>query len=314
MANAIQLVTKYLPILDEQYKMESRSAILDTAPQFIQATRDSNKFKIAKISTQGLADYSRSTGFVDGDVELTWEEYQYPWERGRSFQVDNMDNLESMGLAFGRLSGDFNRMHVIPEIDAVRFALYAGKAGTKITTAPTEATILDMWDEAQQKLDDAEVPESGRICFVRPEIMKMAMQSPDISKRIDVSTGTMTVGGRSISTKILSYNDMRLIKVPSNRFYDSVTLSNTGAGGYAPTTSTGKQLDFLILHPSAVFQDKKHEVARVWAPNRSLAAGTDGVNPKAEAWKFDYRLYHGAFVYGNKTNAIYSCASKVAGV
>lgn len=66
MANAIDLVLKYLPILDEQYKLESRSAILDTPPAFIRETAEANKFKIAKITTQGLANYSRGTGFVDG--------------------------------------------------------------------------------------------------------------------------------------------------------------------------------------------------------------------------------------------------------
>lgn len=309
MANAIDLVLKYLPILDEQYKLESRSAILDTPPAFIRETAEANKFKIAKITTQGLANYSRGTGFVDGDETLTWEEYTYPWDRGRSFQVDNMDNLESMALAFGRLAGNFNRMHVIPEIDAARFALYASKAGTKVTTKPTEATILDMFDDALEKMDDAEVPEEGRICFLRPAISKMIQQSPDLTKSLDVDVSTSTVGGRSITTKVVSYNGMRLIKVPSTRFYDSIALTAGGAGGYTPTAETGKFLDFLIVHPSALFQDKKHEISRVWAPNRALAAGTDGVNPKADAWKFDYRLYHGAFTYSEKSSGIYSCAS-----
>ena len=46
MPNMIELVTKYLPVLDAQYKMESRSAILDVAPEFVQATRDAKKIKI----------------------------------------------------------------------------------------------------------------------------------------------------------------------------------------------------------------------------------------------------------------------------
>lgn len=38
MANVIELVTKYLPILDEQYKIASKSAILDYPAEWIRET------------------------------------------------------------------------------------------------------------------------------------------------------------------------------------------------------------------------------------------------------------------------------------
>lgn len=309
MANAISLVTKYLPLLDEQYKMGSFSAVLDTAPEFIQATKEANKFKIAKITTQGLANYNKQTGFVAGDETLEWDEYTYPWDRGRSFQVDDMDDLESMGLAFGRLASNFNRMHVIPEIDAVRFSTYASKAGTKLNTAPTTATILEQFDAAQTQMFNDEVPQEGLLCFIRPSVMTMMQNSEKISRFLDVSTMTGTVGGKTITTKVVSFNGMRFIKVPEKRFYDQVTLETSGAGGYNPTVATAKFINYMIIHPSAVFQDKKHEISRVWAPNRAKAAGTDGVNPNANAWKFDYRLYHGAFAYSQKSKGIYLNAS-----
>ena len=309
MANVIDLVTKYLRVVDEQYKYESCSAILDTPASFIRETQEANKFKIAKITTQGLADYSRATGFVDGDETLNWEEYTYPWDRGRSFQIDHMDNMESLGLAFGRLIGTFNRTQVVPEIDAARFSLYASKAGNKITTAPTSENILELLDTAQETMDDAEIPEEGRICFMRPTVYTALLQSPGINKYLDVETSTMTRGGREVTTKIYSYNGMRLKKVPKTRFYDSITLQASAAGGYIPTASTAKYIDFMIIHPSAVFQDRKHMVSRIWAPNRALAAGLDGVNPKADAWKFDYRVVHGAFAYSQKSSGIYLAAS-----
>lgn len=315
MANAITLVTKYLPVLDEAYRMSSRSAVLDTPPQFIRATREANKFQIATLTTAGLANYSRATGFQDGDVNLTWNEYQYQYDRGRSFQVDAMDNLESMSLAFGRLAGTFMRESVVPEIDATRFALYASKAGTKVTTAPTAATILDMLGTANATLDDAEVPDEGRVAFVSTKVFQMVTESPDITKYLDVEERTLQYAGKRVSTKLYYYNGLRIIKVPAKRFYDSIALdagSTSSTGGYAPTPTTGKYIDFLVLHPSAVFQDMKHEIARIWAPNRAMVAGTDGVNPKADAWKFDYRVYHGAFAYTNKVKGIYVAASTVA--
>ena len=44
-----------------------------------------------------------------------------------------MDNIESAGIAFGRLSGEFLRTQVVPELDAYRLASYAQIPG--VTTA-----------------------------------------------------------------------------------------------------------------------------------------------------------------------------------
>ena len=59
MANYIELVEKYLPVLDEQYRLESRSAILDYPKEWVQDTKDAKKVKIAKIRVDKLGNYSR---------------------------------------------------------------------------------------------------------------------------------------------------------------------------------------------------------------------------------------------------------------
>ena len=45
----------------------------------------------------GLADYSRNSGYVKGDVTLTNETVTFNYDRGRKFSVDNMDNEETAG-------------------------------------------------------------------------------------------------------------------------------------------------------------------------------------------------------------------------
>ena len=81
------------------------------------------------LSMQGLGDYSRNEGYVKGDVTLTNETVKCNFDRGRMFNVDTMDNLETAGIAFGQLAGEFIRTKVAPEEDAFRFAQYAGKTG-----------------------------------------------------------------------------------------------------------------------------------------------------------------------------------------
>ena len=90
---------------------------------------NANEILIPKMSMQGLADYNKNTGYVAGDVTLDYETKKCAYDRGRMFNVDAMDNIESAGIAFGRLSGEFLRTQVVPELDAYRLAAYAQIAG-----------------------------------------------------------------------------------------------------------------------------------------------------------------------------------------
>lgn len=308
--NVIELVTKYLPLLDEQYRNEARSSVLDANPAFVQETRDARKVKIAKMNVDGLADYSRNGGFTKGSMDLTWEEHEFTQDRGRALQVDALDNAETFGLAFGRLAGEFQRAKVIPEIDAYRFATYYQKAGTKVALTVTAGAIMKFIDAADAQMDDDEVPEEGRILFVNPQINKLMMNDPAIEKHITVENEP-----GNINKKFYSYNGHRIIKVPSGRFLTEIDLLNGTSdgevvGGYKPAAGA-QVIGMMLIHPSAILQLSKRRIARIWAPTREEAAGTDGVNPDADAWKFDFRVYHDAWLLEEKIAGIY--AATIAG-
>jgi hypothetical protein len=96
-ANTIALAQRYLPLLDEVYKYSSRSAVLDNPNvQFV----GGNAVKVYKTSMDGLADYSRNGGYVNGAVNGVWETMTLSQDRGRSFQVDAMDNEETLEAVF----------------------------------------------------------------------------------------------------------------------------------------------------------------------------------------------------------------------
>ena len=109
--NSIALAQKYLPILDEVYARESVTSILDAAGNKVQFL-GGNTVKLFKTSMDGLGDYSRNSGYTSGDVTATWETLTLTKDRGRSFYVDEMDNEETAGMAFGTLSGEFIRTKV----------------------------------------------------------------------------------------------------------------------------------------------------------------------------------------------------------
>lgn len=281
MANSIAKFKKYVPMLDEVYKNASLTAVLDSDPELFQAGANANEIVVPKLEMQGLAAYSRNSGYTQGDVTLTHETKQFNYERGRMFNVDAMDNEETAGVAFGKLAGEFIRTKVVPEVDAVRFAQYAGT--TDIGTASANISAGGWYaavSAAMAAMDDAEVPAEERYLFITPAGLK-DIEDMDTTK-----------------SKACLASFAKITKVPQSRFYTKVSLAASGAGGYS-RHADGKNLNFLIVAKSAVLQHVKHEAPKVITPE---------ANQDADAWKFGYRIYGLNDVYENKVAGIYAHA------
>ena len=291
MSNSIALAQRYLPILDEVYKRNSLTSRLDVANNRVRFI-GANTVQLYKTSLQGLGDYDRSTGFVSGDATGTWENLSLSQDRGRSFMIDAMDNEETLGMAFGTLAGEFLRTMVVPEIDAYRFATYSAAAGTTANADITgSSNIPSLIDTAEEVMGDAEVPREGNLLFVSEATYKVLKNN--------ITRYLANEGG--VNRNVEMYNNMEVIRVPKGRFNTQITLydgTSVGeeAGGFIPTTSTGYPINFMIVHPSAVIQVVKHAIPRIFSPE---------VNQTADGWKFDYRIYHDAFVEANKVKGIY---------
>ena len=129
MPNSITLAKNYIALLDEVYKLASLTSVLDSNPAGMRRGANANEILIQKLSMDGLADYSRNDGYVKGNVKLEWETVKFNYDRGRLFEVDSMDDEETVRTAFGRLAGEFVRTKVAPEGDAFTFAQLASETG-----------------------------------------------------------------------------------------------------------------------------------------------------------------------------------------
>lgn len=294
-ANSVSLATKFLPYLDEVYKRNSLTALLDMANDQVEFI-GAQTAKVFKIDVDGLGNYSRNAGFVPGSADGTWETLTLAQDRGRSFSIDVMDNDETLGMMMSSTLAQFERTAVVPELDAYRIAKYAAGAGTKVqATLSGSDNIADLIQTAEATMDDKEVPYEGRILFVNPTIYGYL--------KGDISRFTLN-GEGNVNNEIEIYNNMRVIRVPSARFNTQVTLASptdaSSAGGY---TTSGLDINFMIVHPSAVVQVVKHVIPRIFSPE---------VNQEADAWKINYRVYHDAFVLANKTYGIYVHSKQAA--
>lgn len=287
MANSIALAKQYVPVLDEIYKLSSLTAKLDGSPELVTQGANANELIIPKLSMQGLADYSRNSGYVNGDVTLTNETVTCNFDRGRMFFVDTMDDAETAGVAFGRLSGEFIRTKVVPELDAFRFATYAGVSGiSKVATGATlsdGAAVVSALRAAITKMDEDEVPQEDRHLFITPTLHGL-VQDMDTTK------------SREVLSRFASITD-----VPQTRFYTAITqydgsTSGEEAGGYIKDAANGLDINFMIIHKAAVIQFEKHVAPKIITPE---------LNQDADGYKFGYRNVGIADVYENKAAGIY---------
>lgn len=286
--NSVALAQKYLPLLDEVYKRESLSSVLDTANERINWI-GADTAKVMKLDLDGLGDYSRNAGYVPGSADVTWETLQITKDRGRSFNIDVMDNEEVLGQMVGNTLSEFERVHIVPEIDAYRFAKYAAGAGSTVTaTLSSSDNIADLIQTAEATMDDKEVPYEGRILFVNPTIYSYF--------KGDITRFTEN-GDPNVNGNIEMYDGMRVIRVPAGRFNTSITLAQpsdaSSTGGFS---TAGVDINFMIVHPSAVVQVIKHFAPRLFSPAQVF---------DADAWRCNYRVVHDCFVLANKTYGIY---------
>ena len=289
-ANAIELFKQYIAMLDEIYKLEAKTNVLDGANELVRQGANANELVIPKLSMDGLADYSRSSGYVNGDVDFTYETVKCNFDRGRMFTVDVMDNIETMGMVFGKLSSEFVRTKVIPELDAFRMAKYASLENISTVDAAdlaTGADVIKALRVATTKMNNDEVTETNRILFIETGL-KGLIDDLDTNKSKEV-------------LKKFS----QIIEMPQNRFYTAIKQlkGTTGeeAGGYTRATGANN-INFMIVEKSAAIQFAKRVNSKIIPPEQ---------NQDADAYKYGYRQVAIADAYENKRAGIYLHKSTV---
>lgn len=281
--NSIALAMQFVPLLDEVYQLASLTADLDGNPDLVRQGANANELIIPKLAMQGLGDYSRNSGYVSGDVTLTHETVVCNFDRGRMFDVDVMDNLETAGIAFGQLAGEFIRTKVVPELDAFRLSSYAGLEGISSVAATLAdgAAVIAGLRAATTKMNEDEVPLNERFLYITPTLNGL-IQDMDTTKSREVL--------RSFS---------KVIEVPQTRFYTAIEqLSGKDAetaGGYKKADGAS-DINFMVVHKPAVIQFSKHIAPKIITPE---------VNQTSDGYKFGYRHVAIADAYDNKLAGIY---------
>lgn len=272
---AIELATKYLPYVDEIFTKESKKSLL-TNNDFSFA--GAGTVKIYKINTAEMNDYGRN-GAASGNwsrygavesLDATTETMTLGKDRSFTFVIDKMDEDETGGaLAGASALARQVRQVVIPEVDSYIYDIMATSAGTKPDAiALTKTNIYENILSASKALDDALVPEEGRVLVVTPDTYRIMKLNSEIIMNTEVGADDRKKG------VIGNLDGATVIKVPESRLPE-------GFG-------------FMLAHPSGTV-----------APTKLEDYKTHQDPPGINGTLVEGRIVYDAFVFKNKAKAIY---------
>lgn len=270
----IDLTTKFLPYVDEQFAAESKKSLL-TNNDF--DWTGAHTVKAYKVSTSEMNDYDRSGtgihasrfGKVAG-LDATTQEFTLREDRSFTFAIDKLDEDETQQQLSGASAlARQNREVVIPEVDTYVYGVMCTNAGIK--PAAVELTSNNIYIEilkANEALDDAEVPETGRQLVVSPTVYTLMKMCKDIVLETDIGADIRVKG------VIAMLDGCNVIKVPANRL--------------------PKDFGFMVAHPSATVAPVKLEDYRIHQDPPGISGSL-----------VEGRICYDAFVLDNKKKAIY---------
>lgn len=280
---AINLVTKFVPYVDEMFSTESKKALI-TNQDF--SWTGAHTIKVYKVSTVPMNDYDRAgTGegaaksrYGDiGSLNATTEEFTLKKDRSFTFAIDKMDTDETaQQLAGTSALARQQREVIIPEVDSYVYGVMTANAGTK--PEPVTLTAENIYLEiikANTALDNAEVEESRRVLVVTPDVYLLMKQCKDIVMDTDVSA------------------EMRLNGVISN--LDGLTVVKV------PAARLPENFGFMIAHPCATVAPTKLEDYKIHVDPPGISGDL-----------VEGRMVYDAFVLDNKKKAIYYQENKPA--
>jgi hypothetical protein len=301
--NTLEYAKLFQTQLDLQAEQQATSGWMEAnAGQVIYNGGD--EIKIPDIVVQGLGDYDRDNGFVQGSVTYKYQTHKLTMDRGRTFQLDAMDVDETnFGASAANVMSEFQRTQVIPEIDAYRYSKIASVAvgaGNSETYTPSESDVVTKLYSHIFTLADRGLDLSQLVITISWPAYSILVNNTSIQKRIDV--GSFSQGG--IDLRIRMLDGIPLIPVASNRMktafvFNDGTTTGQEAGGFVPDTGA-LDVHWIVSSRRAPIGISKTDVVRIFDPM---------TNQKANAWKLDFRKYHDLIIPANKVREIYVAVS-----
>ncbi len=219
--------------------------------------------QIPRIDVTGMVDTNRDViGDFARKVDNSWETKTLQHDREFRTLVDPVDIDETnMAVTIANITQVFNDEQKIPEMDKYMasklYSEYTTLGGTANTDALTIANVLDVFDNLMEKMDEAEVPDEGRILYVTPAVYKLLKNAEKLQRQLEV-----TNNNESIKRGVRSLDDVTIKRVPSSRMqtvYDFTVGAVPDVGAL--------QINMILVHPLSIISPQKYEFVSLDAPS-----------------------------------------------
>ncbi len=290
MTNTNEYAKLFQGELDRQITESATSGWMeDNAEQAVYA--GGKEIKLPALSMQGLGDYDREEGYTGGAVTFSYQTFTMSQDRGRRFRLDAMDVTEAdFQVTAAKVAEEFQRKKVIPEIDAYRYSVLAGKAKITDSYTPDAATVYGKLLDQLGKVYDITGGEIPIVITMSRPVYDLLMNSGEINRTLE----TTSFGQGELTVEVKSINGAAIIPVPSARMKSSYTFSADGDGGFAPAEDA-KGINWIICPKTAPVAVSRTDKVKIVPPEQ---------NQFADAWDIDYRKYHDLFVGDEAAKAI----------
>lgn len=213
---AINYAEKYSALVDERFKLGPlTSGMVNNDYNWI-GVETVNVFSIPTASMNNYTLTGSSRYGTPSELQNAVQELKVEQDRSFTFTIDRKSHDDTMmvmeaGRALARQIDEV----VLPEIDTYRIAAYVSgaKAANVINAAaPTTSTAYALFLSAQEKLDNAKVPQGGRFAIVTPAFLNLLKQDDNFIKESDMSQ-RITITG-----VVGEVDGVYIIKAPASYF------------------------------------------------------------------------------------------------
>ena len=284
----------FAPALEQKYAKELASFELFQSNKQVKFI-DAQTIKLPSITLSGYKDHTRgSLGFNQGTITNEWEPKKLAHDRSIEFVIDPMDVDETnKTVSIGNVQNTLEEEQTIPEKDSYVFSklyteatAYAANGATISTEALTAENILEQFDSAMEKMDEAGVPGAGRLLYVTPKVNKLLKEAKDIQRVMGVT------GEGSVKRSIYDLDDVKIKVVQSARLKSKYNFTEG-----CVAAGDAKQINFILVHPTAVIARNKYSYINAFEPGEDSRT--------ADNYLLQSRFYMDAFLVKNRANGIF---------
>lgn len=262
---AVNYAEKYQQALAQAFpNVLHFGALFATSNNQLYKTVDAKTIKIPVITTKGRVNGKRDTigGFTrrhDNDwetKELTnhreWETLIHPQDVNQTNMVMSIQNATKV----------FNEEQKFPEMDAycvskIHELKTKKDVGSDNTEELTVDNVLTVFDKLMENMDEANVPQQGRILYVTPAVNTLIKNAKNVTRQIDIG-GNSSVLNRTVSR----IDEVEIVKVPSKLMKTAYNFDVGVAEGVS-----AKQINMFLVHPWAVLTPVSYAFAQMQEPS-----------------------------------------------